>query len=136
MKMSSIGLLKLSSREGRKTEAYKDTKGIWTIGVGHTGPEVHRGLVISDAEVDRLLAGDVKWAEDTVNAVGVPFKQNQFDALVSFVFNVGASAFNNSTMRKFLVKQDYGSAAQEFDKWHIPPEIIGRRNDEKLQFMS
>lgn len=135
MKMSSMGMLRLSVREGRRKKAYKDTKGIWTIGVGHTGPEVKEGLEISDAEIDRLLFQDVKWAEDAVNAVKAPLNQNMFDALVSFTFNVGATAFAHSTMKKYLDDGDYKAAWMEFDKWKIPPEIWTRRKSEKDQFI-
>ena len=136
MRLSDVGLLKLRSREGSKNKAYKDTKGIWTIGVGHTGPEVKPGLEISEAEISRLLANDVKWAEVAVNAVAVPLNQQQFDALVSFVFNIGASAFAKSTMKKLLDKGDMAGAAAQFDRWVIPKEITGRRMDEKKQFLS
>jgi lysozyme len=136
MRTSSIGRLKLSVREGRRKKAYKDTKGIWTIGVGHTGPEVVEGLTISDAEIDRLLEEDIKWAEDAVNAVKAPLNQNMFDALVSFVFNIGATAFANSTMKRLLDVGDYRGAWQQFDRWVIPKEITGRRMDEKKQFIT
>lgn len=136
MKMSNVGLLKLRSREGSKNKAYRDTKGILTIGVGHTGPDVKPGLEISDAEISRLLADDVRWAEDAVNAVSHPLGQNQFDALVSFVFNIGASAFAKSTIKKLLDQGDTVGAAKQFDRWVIPVEITGRRMDEKKQFLS
>lgn len=136
MRTSDVGLLKLSVREGRRRKAYRDTKGIWTIGVGHTGPEVKEGLEISDAEIDRLLAEDVKWAEAAVNAVKAPLNQNMFDALVSFVFNIGAPAFATSTMKKLLDVGDYKGAWQQFDRWVIPKEITGRRMQEKAQFIT
>lgn len=136
MRMSAVGLLKLSSREGRRKAAYQDSKGIWTIGVGHTGPEVKRGLVISDAEIDRLLEMDVKWAEDAVNQVQSPLNQNMFDALVSFTFNVGKYEFLASTMKRMLDEGDYKGAWQQFDRWVIPKEITGRRMDEKKQFIT
>lgn len=136
MKTSAVGILKLSVREGRRKVAYKDTKGIWTIGVGHTGPEVKQGLVISDAEIDRLLAEDIKWAEDAVNQVKAPLNQNMFDALVSFTFNVGKYAFLDSTMKRLLDVGDYKGAYEQFPRWKIPPEIIGRRKQEQEQFLT
>lgn len=136
MRMSAVGLLKLSVREGRRKKAYKDSKGIWTIGVGHTGPEVKEGMTISDAEIDRLLEEDVQWAEDAVNKVKAPLNQNMFDALVSFVFNIGADAFAKSTMKKLLDVGDYKGAYDQFDRWVIPKEITGRRMDEKKQFIT
>lgn len=136
MKTSKNGLKLLIQREGLRLKAYKDTKGIWTIGVGHTGPEVVEGLVWTEAKAMEVFAKDIQWAEDAVNAVDSPLSQNQFDALVSFVFNVGAPAFYNSTMKKKLNLGDYEGAAKQFDRWVIPPEITGRRMSEKAQFLS
>lgn len=136
MKLSYAGIDALETREGVRTKAYKDTKGIWTIGVGHTGPEVFSGLVWTLDKVSEVFAVDVQWAEDAVNAVKAPLTQNQFDALVSFVFNIGATAFNKSTMKRMLNTGNYEGAALQFDRWNIPPEIVGRRTSEKNQFLS
>lgn len=136
MKLSYAGIDALEAREGVRTKAYKDTKGIWTIGVGHTGPEVFSGLVWTLDKVSEVFAVDVQWAEDAVNAVKAPLTQNQFDALVSFVFNIGATAFNKSTMKRMLNTGNYEGAALQFDRWNIPPEIVGRRTSEKNQFLS
>lgn len=135
MKTSDAGLQALEKREGKRNKAYKDTKGIWTIGVGHTGPNVYEGLAWTDQQVEDALRDDVKIAEDCINKyVTVPLTQNQFDALVSFVFNVGTLAFRKSTLLKRLNAGDYEGAAKAFDMWHIPPEIIGRRDSEREQF--
>ena len=135
MKMSKEGLQKLMDREGVRLMAYPDTKKIWTIGVGHTGPEVKKGLVWTTEQVMEALNNDVVFAEDAVNSgVKVKLTQNQFDALVSFTFNVGVSAFYNSTMLKFINKGDFVAAAQQFNRWVIPPEITKRRMSEKKQF--
>lgn len=123
-------------REGKRNKAYQDTKGIWTIGVGHTGPEVVEGLVWTDQQVIDQLAIDVGKCEDAINNnVRVGLTQNQFDALCSFIFNVGVNAFERSTMLRKLNMADIAGAAAEFDKWHIPPEITSRRNSEKNQFL-
>lgn len=135
MKISKNGLNYLIQREGSKTFAYKDVKGIWTIGVGHTGPEVVEGLVWTTAKIDAVLLTDITWAEAAVNAVDCPLSENQFDALVSFVFNIGASAFYNSTMRRLLNKGEYELAAKQFDRWVIPKKITARRMSEKAQFL-
>lgn len=136
MKMSSAGLKALMDREGVRLMAYKDTKGIWTIGVGHTGPEVKQGLSWTTEQVMDALQTDVSYAESAVNSgVKVKLTQNQFDALVSFTFNVGAGAFLKSTMLKFINKNDFEGAAQQFNRWVIPPEVTGRRMSEKKQFL-
>lgn len=137
MKLSLKGIQLLVKREGIRTKAYKDTKGIWTIGIGHTGPEVVEGLRISELQAYDWFHTDVKWAEDAVNkGVAVPLTQNQFDALVSFVFNVGAGAFGRSTLRKVLNMENYDEAARQFDRWHIPIQITSRRDSERNQFMT
>ena len=137
MKTSKQGLDALVAREGFKTFAYKDTKGIWTIGVGHTGPEVREGLVWTTTQVQDALIKDVQTAEKAINdGVYVPLTQNQFDALVSFVFNVGVGAFTRSTLLKVLNQKNYTEAAKQFDRWVIPKEITKRRMSEKAQFIS
>jgi len=137
MKTSKQGLDALVAREGFRTSAYPDTKGIWTIGVGHTGPEVREGLVWTSAQIQDALIKDVQTAEKAINdGVYVPLTQNQFDALVSFVFNVGVGAFTRSTLLKVLNQKNYTEAAKQFDRWVIPKEITKRRMSEKAQFIS
>ena len=137
MKLSENGIKVLIMREGLRLHAYKDVKGIWTIGVGHTGPDVYEGQEIGELHAYDLFHMDVAWAVDCVNDnVTVPLTQNQFDALVSFIFNIGQGAFKRSTMLKVLNKGDYEQAAKEFDRWHIPIQITSRRNSEREQFLS
>jgi len=119
MKTSQSGLDFIQDVEGCKLFAYLDTGGVWTIGVGHTGPEVVRGLACTMEEAMAWLAEDVREAEDAINkAVKVPLTQNQFDALVSFVFNVGVGAFLSSTLLKKLNAGDYEGAAAQFPRWN------------------
>lgn len=134
MKLSQQGAEKLIAREGKRYFAYKDTKGIWTIGVGHTGPEVHNGLKWTNEQVIEAFKKDVTWAEDAVNTVTYSLKQHQFDALVSFVFNVGANAWHKSTMKKMINAGMLQQATLQFDRWVHPKEITGRRMQEKAQF--
>jgi lysozyme len=136
MNMSEKGLSLLTQREGSRTKAYKDTKGIWTIGVGHTGPDVTASLVWTEQQVVDALRKDVHIAEKAIiDSVKVFLTQNQFDALCSFIFNVGVGAFKRSTLLKVLNLGNYTEAAKQFDRWNIPPEIVGRRTSEKLQFL-
>lgn len=132
---SPNGMSLLKIREGVRYKAYKDTKGIWTIGVGHTGPEVKEGLVWTDNQVNQAFMHDIQWAVDSINGVNAVLNQNQFDALVSFVFNIGANAFATSTMKRLLDKGKYAEAATQFDRWVIPKEITSRRMSEKAQFL-
>lgn len=119
MKTSQHGLEFITDHEGTVLHTYKDAVGILTIGVGHTGPDVKTGMTISREQAMELLADDVYEAEHSVNTlVKVPLNQNQFDALVSFVFNVGGSAFGKSTLLKKLNAGDYEGASKEFSRWN------------------
>lgn len=135
MKLSQAGAQALEQREGIRLEAYPDTRGIWTIGVGHTGPEVHRGLVWTQEQVDDAFWKDVAWAEDEVNrCVVVPLTQNQFDALVSFTFNIGKTGFDHSSaLRDF--NSGVVKAANDLLKWEIPAVLKTRRESEREQFL-
>ena len=141
MNTSDDGLEKLIKREGEKLKAYKDSKGIWTVGVGDTDlnndgiRDVTSTTVLTEEESRADFALDITWAENVVNTVQVPLTQEQFDALVSFVFNIGGSAFKASTMLKLLNQGDYTGAAKQFDRWVIPAEITARRMSEKEQFL-
>lgn len=103
--------------EGLRLQSYQDTGGVWTIGWGHTGT-ARPNQSISKAEAQRLFESDIAWAEKAVDTrVTVPLNQNQFDALVSFVFNVGESQFKRSTLLRVLNQGDYQEAADQFLRW-------------------
>jgi lysozyme len=136
MKTSEQGLQLIIEREGKRNAAYLDSVGVPTIGVGHTGPEVHMGLTWTDEQVMDALRADMAWTEAAVNRVAVPLEQFEFDALASFTFNVGQGAFATSTLKRMLDEDEpRGVVALQFDRWHIPPEITPRRNAEKAQFL-
>lgn len=79
---------------------------------------LHPGLIITEQRADALLSQDVSWAEDSVNdLVRVPLTNNQFSALVSFVFNVGVAAFETSTLLRVLNAKDYQEAANQLLRW-------------------
>ena len=143
MKCSKEGLDILIEREAAKNKAYQDTVGVWTIGVGHTGPEVHEGLVWTDQQIFDAFAIDIARFENAVNDAckTVTLTPNEFDALVSFSFNLGAGALahggdNNgpSGILRALLQGNKVGAAKAFDNWHIPSEITSRRNAEREQF--
>lgn len=135
MKISDQGLDLLIQREGKRNDAYLDSVGVWTIGVGHTGPEVHAGLHWNDDQIEAALRADLDRFEDAINdSVTVGLEPYQFDALVSFAFNVGEGAFKTSTLLRKINLQQFEAAALQFDRWHIPPSITRRRNGEREQF--
>jgi lysozyme len=118
-KYSDAGFALTKKFEGCELKAYQDSVGVWTVGYGHTGSDVVEGLTISQEQADFLLHADVAWAEACVNkAVIVAIKQNQFDALVDFVFNLGAANFLQSTLLRRLNAGCFSDAAGQFLRWN------------------
>lgn len=149
MQTSSAGRAAIMAREGVVLTAYPDpaTGGEpWTIGVGHTSaagpPNVTKGMKITRAEADQILSRDLRTFEAAVSsAVKVPLSQNEFDALVSLAFNIGAGAFKKSTLVKKLNAGDRKGAAEQFLVWvkaggKTLQGLVNRRRSERLQFLS
>lgn len=139
MKTSAAGIAKIRGYEGARNEAYADSRGIPTIGVGHTGPEVHLGLKWTTVQVDAQLAMDLTHFEQVVSvAVKVPLTQGQFDALVSLAFNIGAVAFAASTLVKRLNANDMAGVPWAWTAWKkagsAPDALLGRRSSELWDF--
>lgn len=136
MRTSDQGLQLIVEREGKRNEAYLDSEGIATIGVGHVSPEVRLGLVWTNEQVTEALRKDMAWVEGSINSkVTATLEQHQFDALASFIFNVGDGAFTSSTLLRLLnAGEPIDTVAAQFDRWHIPAEIASRRNGEREQF--
>lgn len=105
--------------EGLRLEAYLPTPhDVWTIGYGHTST-AYRGMVIDEAEAERLLRQDLSWVRAAIaRLVNVPLTQKQYDALASWVLNLGESNFASSTLLKKLNASDYVGASKEFLKWN------------------
>ena len=117
MNIGPAGLALIKEFEGLKLVAYLDSVGVPTIGYGHT-KDVKIGVRCTQEEADAWLLEDLKDAETCVNgAVTVPLTQNEFDALVSFVFNFGCTKFRGSTLLRKLLDSDYDGAALEFRRW-------------------
>lgn len=117
MKYSQTGLQLTEKFEGCRFQAYYDSTGVATIGYGHTAG-VAIGQTCTQAQAAAWLIEDVAVAETAVNQmVHVALNQNEFDALVDFVFNLGAGNFEQSTMLRKLNAGDYPGAALEFAKW-------------------
>ena len=117
-KTSKQGIALIKRWEGFSARAYQDPVGIWTIGYGHTGKDVIRGLIITEAQAESLLRQDVQEAENNVqNQVKVQLTQNQFDALVSWTYNLGGTNLSQSTMLRLLNKGDYNSVPCQMMRW-------------------
>ena len=140
-KTSSVGLDLIKSWEGFRADAYRCPAGVWTIGYGHT-LDVNPGSTLSLKQGELLLLKDLRRYEQAVNNyVTVPLYQNQFDALVSFCFNVGTSAFKNSTLLRLLNQKQYTAAAKQLLRWttgggRVLPGLVKRRKAEFDLFMS
>lgn len=112
------GLALIKSFEGLRLKAYQDQAGVWTVGYGHIRG-VRPDAVCTEAEAELFLKTDLNSAESAVHdLVKVELTSNEFSALVSFVFNLGKSAFAGSTLLKKLNAGDYLGAAKEFKKWN------------------
>jgi GH24 family phage-related lysozyme (muramidase) len=142
VKISEAGLSLIKSFEGCVLTAYLDAVGIWTVGYGHTGPSVHRGLTITQKLAEDILAQDVRRFElGVLNNVKVNLNQNEFDALVSFSFNVGVNALKNSTLLRLLNDgADRSIVAAEFLRWNkggdkVLEGLTRRRQAEKALFL-
>ncbi len=140
--LSAIGEAVLIAREGRRLSAYRDSAGIWTIGVGHTSaagpPAVGPGLTLTAQEVDRVFRRDVerfvRSVREAVSGIPQPLPQHAFDALVSLSFNIGPAAFRRSTILRRLRAGDRSGAAEAILMWDRPREIGARRRGEYDQF--
>lgn len=131
--------------EGFRAEAYLCPAGVMTIGYGTTkikGHKVKEGMKITSEEADVFLEEDLKTFEDVVNRlVLVDLTQNQFDALVSFVYNLGPSNFEKSTLLKKVNAKAFDVAAEEFLKWDKAggnrlPGLTRRRKAERVLFLT
>lgn len=142
MKLSEQGINLLIEREGMRKRAYQDTKGIWTIGVGHTGPEVYDGLYWPEEQCREVFRKDVERFENAVaDCVTVPLEQHQFDALVSFAFNCGEKALPHgganggpSSILAAVNRGDMAAAANAFNNWMADASVRTRRAGEREQF--
>jgi lysozyme len=119
LKISPAGLDMIKQHEKLVLTAYMPTPNdVPTIGYGHT-KGVKMGTTITEAEAYAFLREDVSWVEDAINTnVSVALNQNQFDAVASLVFNIGATAFRKSTMLRLLNLGDFSGAALQFARWN------------------
>lgn len=142
MKTSHTGITAIEGREGIRFTVYLDSKRLPTVGVGHLvlkSDNLKVGDKITQEQCDAFLEKDLSIAENAINnLVHIPLSQNQFDALVSFVINIGTGkkGFAGSTVLRDLNKKDFAGAANALMLWVKPIEIKGRRRSEQKQFLT
>lgn len=142
-RISTEGLEAIKRHEGVRLTAYPDPGSggePWTIGYGHTGG-VKKGQTITQSQADAFLVNDVKRFEEAVNRLAPKTTQGQFDALVSFAFNLGEGNLAKSTLLKKHNAGDYAGAKAEFGKWinasgRRLPGLVTRRADEAERYAS
>lgn len=137
------GLELIKHFEGFEPEVYLDAAGYPTIGYGHLIRKDEGDMYaggISEAAAEALLAKDVGFAERAVlRLIKVPLTDGQFDALVSFTFNLGGGALQRSTLRRKVNRGEHGAVPREFRKWvwaggRKPRGLIRRRNAEAMLY--
>ena len=140
MNTSPKGIALIKEFEGLRLKAYQCPGGVWTIGFGHTAG-VKPWMLISKAQAEEYLKADLIAFERYLNGLGLALNQNQFDALVSFIYNVGTGNFSNSTLlRKVRANPQDNSIMDEFLRWvyskgRVLPGLQRRRLAEmKLYF--
>jgi lysozyme len=144
MKISQAGIKLIESFESLRLKAYpdpgsKDGKP-WTVGFGSTGPDIGPGTVWTKEQADARFAKDLARFEIGVSkSVSVDLKQHQFDALVSFAYNVGLGNFLSSTLLKMLNEGYTKNAALQFGRWNkndgrVMAGLTRRREAERKLF--
>ncbi|ENT8184669.1 lysozyme [Enterobacter hormaechei subsp. xiangfangensis] len=146
MQTSEKGIALIKQFEGCKLTAYQDSVGVWTIGYGWTQPvdgkPIRAGMTIKQETAERLLkTGLVSYESDVSRLVKVGLTQGQFDALVSFTYNLGARSLSTSTLLRKLNAGDYAGAANEFLRWNkaggkVLNGLTRRREAERALFLS
>jgi lysozyme len=131
----------IKAHEALRLTAYMPTKNdVWTIGYGHT-KTARKGMTITESAAESLLRGDLAWVEATLaKHVKVPLTQPQYDALASFIFNLGATNFAKSTLLRKLNASDYVGAANELPRWNkqkgkVLRGLTKRRAEERQMFL-
>lgn len=138
-KTGRAGIELIKKWEGLRLRAYLCPAGVWTIGFGHTRT-AKPGMVITPAEAERLLLADLRAFEKALTSlVRVRLNQNQFDALVSLIYNIGPTNFARSTLLKMLNAGDYRGAAAQFGRWtraggKVLAGLVSRRAEEAALF--
>jgi lysozyme len=141
MKTSGIVIELIKEFEALRLEAYQDTGGVWTVGWGHTA-NAYPGKVITENEAKMYLQWDIEDTEAKLDGLNLLLNQNQYDALISFIFNIGIGRFKRSTMLKRLRENiNHPDIPIQFKRWiydagKIQPGLVRRRNIESALYVS
>ena len=144
MRTSRAGIELIKKFEGLRLIAYQCSAGVWTIGYGSTRG-VKKGMSITDSEASKRLIEDLAIAEQSVSSlIKITLKQNQFDALVCFVFNIGKTQFAESTLLKLVNEGKFKEASEQFARWNkerrngelVPSAGLTRRRKAEAELFS
>ena len=140
MRTSPKGISLIKSFEGLRLKSYQDSVGVWTIGYGATRG-ICPGMTITNEQAERMLMNDIARFEPELDRLAkVPLSQNQWNALMSFVYNLGAANLGSSTLLKLLNAGDYAGAAEQFPRWNkaggqVLAGLTKRRAAERAMFL-
>ena len=141
MKISQEGISLIKKFEGCELTAYQCSAGVWTIGYGHT-KGIEEGMEITQQEAEDMLVEELHEYENYINDnVTAPLSQNQFDAMVSWVYNLGPANLKSSTLLKVLNAGDYDGVPAQIKRWNKAGGVtleglIRRREAESLLFQN
>lgn len=141
MRINQAGLDLIKSFEGCRLVAYKCPAGVWTIGYGHTGPDVHPKQVITPQEAEALLRGDLDHFEAAVAKAAPSATPNQAAAMISLAFNIGIGAFLKSSVLRYHKAGSHASTANAFLLWvkgggRKLPGLVRRRAAERKLYLT
>jgi lysozyme len=140
MRTSQKGVSLIKSFEGLRLKSYQDSVGVWTIGYGATRG-ITSGMSITNEQAERMLVNDIgRFEPEIERLVKVALNQGQWDALMSFTYNLGASNLGSSTLLKLLNAGDYSGAAEQFPRWNkaggqVLAGLSKRRAAERAMFL-
>ena len=135
------GIELIKEGEGCKLSTYRDGGGVFTIGYGHTGRHAYEGNSITKEEAEQIFEEDLyNHEQDLLRLLKIELNEGQFSAVMSLVFNIGATQFATSSLLKYLNESNFDSAANEFYKWiwdngHKIQGLINRRDRERRLFL-
>ncbi len=123
---SSLAAQIIEQFEGRRYDAYLDSGGIPTLGIGHTGKDIHMGMTWTDAQIDAALAADINEAQTGIRKLlNKQLSEKSMAGVTSFVFNLGLQALASSHLLQCINSGDYLGAARAFIVWdHVASQEV------------